>query len=357
MVTALRAAGVDLAVVDGLMPTWARGLEAGRRLASVTGAATWLWERERIVLRAHAARVAQVAQDVEADAVLSPGTLAVAELPPGRPVAVWTDATFAGLVDYYEDYSHLSQRSLRTGHAAERRALDRADLVVYTSQWAADSARDDYGADSSKLAVVPFGAAAPARPDEPLSFVAVRARGPVRMLFVGVDWKRKGADLAVAATTSLLRSGIDCTLDIVGCGPPLGTELPPQVTVHGFLRREEPRERDRLDQLFRDAAVLVVPSQAECFGLVYAEAAGWGLPVVAVRTGGVPSVVEDGVTGRLVAPPADGASVAAAVRELVSDPARYAATAVAARGRYDRHLTWRRAVDTLLSRVERMVAH
>lgn len=355
MVRALRGAGVDLVVADQLMPVWSPILEGVQRLRRPVRNDRWLWEREPAVLRAHAKQVHRCAEEVGADAVLSPGALAVAHLPPGRPVALWADATFAGLVDYYAEYTGLSSRTLRLGHDAERRALDRADLLAFSSAWAADSAQRDYGADPRKTVVVPFGAEVALDAAHLPGVVADRVRRPLRLLLVGVDWERKGAPGAVAAARRLVADGRDVHVDVVGCRPPPGTSLPAYVTVHGFLRPEAPIERLELDALFRRATLLVVPSTAECFGLVYAEAAAWGLPSVGVDTGGVPSVVDDGVTGRLVPGPPQPAAIAEAVASLVDDPERYARAARAARAKYERELNWSSAVDTLLAHLERLV--
>ncbi|MCK8114683.1 glycosyltransferase family 4 protein [Anaerosoma tenue] len=66
--------------------------------------------------------------------------------------------------------------------------------------------------------------------------------------------------------------------------------------------------------------VVVVPSLSEAFGLVAAEASALGKPVVATNTGGLPEVVEDGVSGLLV-PPRDPAGLADAIVRLLEDPA------------------------------------
>jgi glycosyltransferase involved in cell wall biosynthesis len=71
----------------------------------------------------------------------------------------------------------------------------------------------------------------------------------------------------------------------------------------------------RLAEVYRSFDVLVVPSRLEGFGLVAAEAMAQGVPVVAANVGGLPEVVEDGVTGLLFAPgnPADLADKLSAV--------------------------------------------
>jgi glycosyltransferase involved in cell wall biosynthesis len=92
--------------------------------------------------------------------------------------------------------------------------------------------------------------------------------------------------------------------------------------------------------------VLVLPSHAEPFGTVLAEAMNAGTPVVATRVGGLPEVVDDGVTGRLVEP-GDPAALAQAVLEVLS---RRDEMGAAARERARR---WH--VDAYADRVEELI--
>jgi glycosyltransferase involved in cell wall biosynthesis len=93
--------------------------------------------------------------------------------------------------------------------------------------------------------------------------------------------------------------------------------------------------------LMRHLDVLVLPSRQEPFGTVLAEAMAAGTPVVATRVGGLAEVVEDGVTGRLVAP-GDPAALAAAILEVLarrdemSGPARESAARFSTRAYADR---------------------
>jgi glycosyltransferase involved in cell wall biosynthesis len=80
----------------------------------------------------------------------------------------------------------------------------------------------------------------------------------------------------------------------------------------------------------RHLDVLVLPSRQEPFGTVLSEAMAVGTPVVATRVGGLPEVVEDGITGRLVNPGDPDALAAAivdvlAARDEMREPARQAA--------------------------------
>lgn len=87
--------------------------------------------------------------------------------------------------------------------------------------------------------------------------------------------------------------------------------------------------RDIAD-LMTAADLVVVPSVAEAFGLVLAEALYLGRPVVATRAGGIPEIVDDGIDGVLVAP-ADSAALARAIGSMLNDPER--SRLMAGRGR------------------------
>jgi L-malate glycosyltransferase len=89
-------------------------------------------------------------------------------------------------------------------------------------------------------------------------------------------------------------------------------------------------EQDDVRGLLSSADVFLLPSAQESFGLAALEAMACELPVVASRVGGLPEVIEDGVTGFLF-PPEDTPGMAARVVALLDDPARRAEIARAAR--------------------------
>jgi len=81
-----------------------------------------------------------------------------------------------------------------------------------------------------------------------------------------------------------------------------------------------------------DADLFLLPSASESFGVAALEAQAMGVPVIASRVGGLPEVIEDGVTGRLL-PVGDVTAMTTAALELLGDPARLLRMRDAARER------------------------
>src|SRR5207245_8094659 len=125
----------------------------------------------------------------------------------------------------------------------------------------------------------------------------------------------KGFDLLVAALPALAAAVPSARVVLVGDGPER-TALEAQATGLGV------RERLLVTGAASDVAVglaaadaLAAPSRNEGMGRALVEAMALGLPVVGTEVGGIPAVVADGETGRLV-PPGDAAALAAALIEL-----------------------------------------
>jgi glycosyltransferase involved in cell wall biosynthesis len=107
-------------------------------------------------------------------------------------------------------------------------------------------------------------------------------------------------------------------------------------------------EQDEVRTWWQRAAVAVLTSSNEGLPVALMEAAACGVPAVATAVGGVPELVDDGVTG-LLAPAGDARALAAAVAELLDDPARATRMGAAARRRAEERYSVRTQVDRLLA--------
>jgi glycosyltransferase involved in cell wall biosynthesis len=122
---------------------------------------------------------------------------------------------------------------------------------------------------------------------------------PQQILFVGRLVPQKGVDVLLRAFGAVLRRHPAATLVIAGDGQQrlylerLARFLGIRQSV-SFLGWQSP---DELAKLYRDSAVIAVPSLYEPFGLVALEAMASGRPVVVSRVGGLAEIVDDGVSG------------------------------------------------------------
>lgn len=260
------------------------------------------------------------------------------------PLIYWGDATVGQRLDKSPHWSNLSARTKSNAERVEGESLQKLNAVLMPSKWAADDTASRYGVQNAFVA--PFGA----NIEDP---GAVKRSAPkaatVKLLSVGVKWDRKGMDTAVMIADVLNRAEVNAHLDIVGVKPPDESWRRDYVTYHGFLSKTNEPEKALLDNLYRSADLFLMPTRNDPFPMVLAEAAAYGLPVVASDVGGVPDRVEDGVAGVLLAHESDASEYADAVMRVVSDPRVYDGMSSSARARYETHFTWERCAENVVS--------
>jgi glycosyltransferase involved in cell wall biosynthesis len=225
---------------------------------------------------------------------------------PGVPHFIYTDHTHLSNL-HYPDFD---RRTLRSAEwlALERTVYENAAAVFTRSTDVAADLTRFYNIPASKVECVYAG-----------SNVDVSHCGPPdnagysnqRILFVGVDWKRKGGpELLDAFKDVLLRyprahltiAGADVRVDLPNC------------TVLGQVSAQQ------LARHFAQSSIFCLPTRNEPFGIAFVEAMMHRLPVVATRVGAIPDMVDDGVNGYLVNP-GDPQALAQALCKLLADPA------------------------------------
>jgi len=294
------------------------------------------------VLRDYARQVRRKLLKSDADVIFSPISLPIAYLDCDRPMVFWRDATFAGLKDFYPDWSNLSKRTIRAGHEQEQAVLDKCRLAIFSSDWAVQTAIENYKVPESKLKVVPFGANIECdRTLEDIKrIVASRPRDRCILLFLGRYWYRKGADVAVAVAGQLNRSGLKTRLRIVGCEPPQGEQLPDFVELVRFISKSARQGKERIGRLLAESHFLILPSRADCTPIVLPEANSFGVPCLTTRIGGIPSVIKPDVNGKLFAVDADVGEYRDYVCRLFSNFAEYEQLALSSFHEYETRLNW-----------------
>lgn len=145
--------------------------------------------------------------------------------------------------------------------------------------------------------------------------------GAPRLVCVGRIVEQKGQLLLVEVVARLRDEGVDCEVILVGDGPMRGEVerlvarlgLGDRVRLLGSLDNAEVR------RVVLDARALVLPSFAEGLPVVVMEALALGRPVICTYVGGIPELVEPGVSGWLV-PASSADALAAAIREAIAAP-------------------------------------
>jgi glycosyltransferase involved in cell wall biosynthesis len=194
------------------------------------------------------------------------------------------------------------------------RALQAAVALIAWSEWTKRSLVDDYGVEASRVRVLAPGAAdaffevgrqrlaagAGAQPDT-----------PVRILFVGGDWERKGGPILLEALAGLPAGSWQ--LDVVTRAP---VAPRPGIVVHHNVGPNSPE----LLRLFTEADLFALPSLGECLAVVLMEATAAALPVITTDVGALAEAVQPGQTG-LIVPPRDVQALRAALGRLIEDGA------------------------------------
>ena len=300
----------------------------------------YLKDRDPSVLKSYAAQVQEQLGRLDTDVVFSPGTVPIAYLKTEKPIVFYTDATFAGMLDFYPWFTNLSKESIRQGNRMEQQALTNCTLAIYASQWAADSAIKHYDVDPAKVKVVPFGANMACDRDEQ-SIAAIADRKPMdtcKLLLLGVDWERKGGPRALEVAEQLTESGLPAELHVVGID-----EVPvssPLIHNHGFISKKTEQGRAELDRLLTESHFLILPSVAECFGIVFSEASSYGLPSLATRVGGIPTAVAEGRNGWTFDLNASADAYCERIQHLMGSRDAYREIALSSFGEYQHRLNW-----------------
>jgi colanic acid/amylovoran biosynthesis glycosyltransferase len=223
-----------------------------------------------------------------------------------------TPRTFSFTVHGPTEFFELSENRL------EEKAR-RAALVVCISNFARSQLMSitDYD-EWEKLRIVHCGI----DPDVFAPVERVRRSGePLRILCVGRLVAVKGQAVLLEALADLRRRGMAVHLTLVGDGPSRAAleRRATQLGLGEHVTFTGPMGDDRMPGFYADADVFCLPTFAEGLPIVLMEAMATELPVVTTPVAGIPELVEDRVTGRIVAP-SDAGQLADALEELGREP-------------------------------------
>lgn len=226
------------------------------------------------------------------------------------PSVISLDATplqYDSLGDVY-DHTPGPAWAERAKWQLHRAAFGSARRLVTWSRWAAEGLVGDYGVPAERVEVIPPGV----HPRAWARWTPRTGDGPVRILFVGGDLRRKGGHDLLAAFRALRDDPAlpPVELHLVTRG---AADAEPGVTVHTGVQPNSPELR----QLYHESDIFCLPTLADCLPMVLAEAGAAGLPMVSTPVGAIPELVRQDQTGLLV-PRSDARALAEALRALVT---------------------------------------
>ena len=257
----------------------------------------------------------------------------------GHPIRVYT------LHGGGQHYGPHTLRGLVYG-ALERILMRRTDLFLFESAFARDTHRAIVGMPKTLVRVVPNGiTAAEMAAIEPAADAA-------DIVYVGEFRRIKGADILIDAIAELHRQGRRVSAALAGDGDE-------NAALHAQVDRLDLNQYIRFlghvpaRQGFFNGRILVVPSRGDSLPYVVLEAGGAGVPMVAVRVGGIPEIF--GPDFDLV-PPGDPGRLAQAIAAALDDPTAAKAAAAEVRQRVREHFSQDAMVEGVLAAYREAIA-
>ena len=214
---------------------------------------------------------------------------------------------------------------LRMLASLERTNALGANQVLVPSRYSRDFAVDHYGIPAGRIHVVPEAIDIRTWTELRHRHMNLHADNPSRpptILSVAHQYPRKDTASLLHAMRIVVERHPEAHLIVVGGGPMLprlrrlsgALGLDAHVSFRGPVARD-----DEVRAAYFEADIFCLPSRQEGFGLVFVEAMAAGLPIVAVRAGATPEVVEHERTGLLV-PPSDPVALASTLMRLLTSP-------------------------------------
>ncbi len=233
------------------------------------------------------------------------------------PAVAYIDATLPLLMNYY--WPIRTRWVYRNGMKREKRGLDAVNLILTASDWARNSCINDFGQSPDKVHTLEFGA----NVDEvPIACSSWNGKDELTIFFSGVDWKRKGAAVAIDTVKALNDKGLRARLLLAGIKEhsiPAIYRNRPYVDYLGFLNKNDEAQNRLYKLSIARAHLFLLPTRAECSATVFAEASSAGLPIFSYLTGGLANYVVEGVNGHLLSPGATALDFAEAILQTINN--------------------------------------
>ena len=239
----------------------------------------------------------------------------------------------------------------------ERHYLRQVDGFIHNSQDTAQAVQALSACHKPNIIAYPAGDHWSS--DLTASHISARANetGPLKILYVGNYMARKGLHILLTALTGLDKGMWQLTAVGRQDLEPYYVKQIQQVIEKNELAEQVQLMGERpftdMPTLFRSHQLFIMPSLYEPFGIVYLEALGSGLPVIATTAGAGRELIQSGTNGYLVIPD-DAIAIRQHIKSLYQDRHLLTQMSLAARQRYQQHPTWAdtgQAIETFLQEI------
>jgi starch synthase len=263
---------------------------------------------------------------------------------PGHKCISYHDGNLAELLASGFGTEGVSRRRIDQALEYEKKVAQKMTAIFTFSEYLRQSFIRNYGVAPSRVHNVGGGINLTELP-EPSSNKDYRAN---RILFIGTEFNRKGGPQLLKAFRTVREAIPSAELHIVG--PAQGSnqigDLPPGAVSHGHLSKSDPAQRMRLESLFRDATLFVLPSLYEPFGIAPLEAMLYQLPAVVTNAWALSEFVNPGVNGELV-DKGSSDDLAKTLIQLLANPDRLATMGQKGREMVLSRYTWPSVVSRM----------
>lgn len=253
------------------------------------------YERLDSILKSYSNIINKELDDYQPDLVLSFFSYQTAFITSKYPIVLWTDATFKLLNTYYPSYRDFCKESAAQSDRVEKIVFHQASMILTSSSWAKKSMMDDYEINPDKIHIVPFGANLEIVEGERALYD--KSLEKINILFVGFDTERKGLKKATEILEILNRTDSRYQLTVIG--PETKPELckKENVVFLGKLNKDIPEQANLLTKAYQEAHLFMILPDMEAYGIVFCEAASYGIPLISHDVGGISEIIKDGENG------------------------------------------------------------
>jgi glycosyltransferase involved in cell wall biosynthesis len=237
----------------------------------------------------------------------------------------------------------ISQKKVDVTIQYEQEVVDSLSKILTMSEYLRKSFIEDYNCSPDKVSCIGCGINLDNLPEDKAKKISDRPN----LLFIGVDFQRKGGQDTIDAFREVKSSFPEALLHIVGPREYRKEfDAVPDIRWHGFLDKNKPSELTQLDNLFREATLFIMPSRYEPFGIAPLEAMSYRLPCIVSNAWALPEIVSEGETGELVEPN-NPVVLAEKIISLLGSHDRLLQYGQAGRKRVEEYFSWTKVVDRL----------